>query len=42
MKPGVWRERLLALFFIAAALAMAVAGVLLEQVPETLFNATLV
>ena len=42
MRPGDWRERLLALFFIAAAVAMAAAGVLLEQVPETLFNATLV
>ena len=42
MRPGVWRERLLALFFAAGAVAMIVTGVLIEQVPETLFNATLV
>jgi hypothetical protein len=42
MRARIWRERLLFLFFLAVAAAMVVTGVVAEQVPETLFNATLV
>lgn len=42
MKARPRKERLLFLLFIAGAGAMLAAGVLIEQIPETLFNATLV
>ena len=42
MPSRPWKERLLFLIFLAGAVAMVVTGVLVEQVPETLFNATLV
>lgn len=42
MKARAWKERLLFLFFLAGAGAMVVTGVLTDQIPETLFNATLV
>ena len=42
MRSRVWRERLLFLVFLAMAAGMVVTGILVEQVPETLFNATLV
>ena len=42
MRVRPWRERLLFLLFMAGAVVMVVTGVLIEQVPETLFNATLV
>ena len=42
MRPGRWGERLLFLLFLVVAGAMLVTGLLTEQVPESLFNATLV
>jgi hypothetical protein len=42
MKPGRWREGLLFLFFVLITLAMVVTGYKTDQIPETLFNATLV
>ena len=42
MKSERRRERLLFALFLALAGAMAATGVLTEQIPETLFNATLV
>ena len=42
MRPGRWGERLLFLFFLVVAGAMLVTGLLTEQIPESLFNATLV
>jgi hypothetical protein len=42
MGGGPWKERLLFLLFLAGAVAMVVTGVLLEQVPQTLFNATII
>jgi len=42
MRSRTWRERFLFLFFLAMAAGMVATGVLTEQIPETLFNATLV
>ena len=42
MPAGPWKERLLALLFLAGAAAMTATGVLLEQIPQTLFNATII
>ena len=42
MRPGRWGERLLFLLFLVVSGAMLVTGLLIEQVPESLFNATLV
>ncbi len=42
MTVSALRERVLFVFFLAAALAMVAVGWKIEQVPETLFNATLV
>jgi hypothetical protein len=42
VRPGRWGERLLFLLFFVVAGAMLATGVLIEQIPETLFNATLV
>jgi len=42
MRSRIWLERLFFAFFLALAAGMVVTGVLLEQVQETLFNATLV
>ena len=42
MKSRIWLERLFFVFFLVLAAGMVVTGVLIQQVPETLFNATLV
>ena len=42
MKSKRLGERLLFALFFAVAVAMLATGVLGEQIPETLFNATLV
>ncbi len=42
MKPERRRENLLFILFLAFSAALVVVGVLKEQMPETLFNATLI
>jgi hypothetical protein len=42
MRSRVFRERILFLLFLAMAAGMVVTGIMGEQIPETLFNATLV
>ena len=42
MQPRSWRERLLFLLLLVVAGAMLATGVITEQIPESLFNATLV